>query len=210
MRIKRLVILVIVFVLVSAISVFARDAVQSFRGKDVKVYINETQLTKPGILVSEHTSLKNTTMLPLREISETLQAIVNWDDKTQSVHIYKPNVHISLIEEIEERRRKVHRIFGQVSHKLNVDFAIFIEIDNITTQVHSVKVEMLDPKGHIVHDEIIETLAEKRNELWVTSRVSNFDFAEVGSYNIKVYMKINENDDYSLVSERMLQSLPIQ
>lgn len=208
MRYKRLLILVIAFVLISAVSVLANDTYQSFRGNNVKVYVNDSQLDKPGILVSNHSELRGTTMLPLREISETLQAIVQWNGRTQTVNIYKPNVHISLIEEVEERRRVVHRIFGQVTHQLNVDFAIFIEIDNITTPVHSVKVEMLNPNGKMVHEEVVETLLDKREELWVTSRVSDFDFLEVGGYKIKVYMKINADDDYSLVSERMLQSLP--
>lgn len=203
MRFKRLFILTLAFIILGTVTVLAADTLNWYRGKSVKVVVNDKELETPGLLISANNSpLDNTTVLPVRELAGTLQALVNWDSKTQTVTIHKPNVHITLLE--------VHKdgsltFFGQVAHKLKPKFHIFTQIDNITTNVHSFQVKIIDPNDKPVHEFEVE-LKEQRDSIWHGSELIELEFKELGGYTVQVYMKANEKDEYSLVSEKVIQS----
>ena len=67
-------------------------------------------------------------MLPLRDIADTLQAIVDWDAKSQTVRMYKPNVHIFLSTRNNDGS---FGTFGKVFHRETHNFFIFAQIDSL-------------------------------------------------------------------------------
>lgn len=201
---KRLFILIVAFIVLGSATVFASDTYSWYRAKTVKVVVNDQALESPGLLISgKNTRLENTTVLPVRELAGTLQALVNWDDKTQTVTIHKPNVHITLLEQ----KDGALTFFGQVTHKLKPKFHIFTQFDNITTNIHSFQVKIVDPNDRVVH-EFEETLKEQRDSIWHGSELIELEFKHLGAYTVQVFMKAAEKDDFALVSEKVIQSIP--
>lgn len=196
MKLKRVLLLILVFSMLGVMTVFASDSFQWYRGKDVKVIVNGKELNSSGLLIND------TTMIPLREISETLQAIVSWNESTQTVSIVKPNVHLT---PVEVRKNGVVP-FGHVVHKGKYDVSIFSQIDNLSTSVHSYKIEIVDPHGTVIHSEEHD-MGGARGDIWFGSDKVNLEFKELGNYVIKAYMKVESRGNYHLVSEKFISSL---
>jgi hypothetical protein len=197
MKFKRILLLILVFIIFGAATAFANDSFEWYKGKSVKVVVNGKELSSPGLLID------GKTMLPLREIANTLQAIVNWNDNTQTVKIHKPNVHLSLVQ---MGRNNSFTPFGQVIHKTKYDFHIFTQVDSITTKVHSFKITIVDPKGETLYT-YEDVLKEQKENIWIGTDKINLEFKELGKYTVKVFMKVDQAEDYSLVSEKTFPSI---
>ena len=197
MKWKRLMLLILVFSMVGAVTVFADDAFEWYQGKKVKVIVNDTQLKSPGLLID------GTTMLPAREVAENLQAMVRWNGSTQTVTIDKPNVHISLLQEFKNGS---FGTFGQVIHKNKYDFHIFTQIDSLKTELYSYKITIVDPYGNTQYTYEDELKQQKEN-LWIGTPNINLEFKHIGKYTVKFFMKTDAKGDYSLVSEKVFPSI---
>lgn len=197
MKLKRILLLILMFIIFGAATAFANDSFEWYKGKSVKVIVNDKELSSPGLLI------EGKTMLPLREIANTLQAIVNWNGNTQTVNIHKPNVHITLVQMLKGNS---FRSFGQVIHKTNFEFNIFTQVDSITTKVHSFKITIVDPKGEILYT-YEDVLTQQKENIWIGTPAIDLEFKELGKYTVKVFMKVDEKADYSLVSEKMFPSI---
>lgn len=46
--------------------------------------------------------IKGNAVFPVRELSESLQSLVRWDNAKNTVSIYKPNVHMFVAEKVNE------------------------------------------------------------------------------------------------------------
>jgi hypothetical protein len=202
MKLKRLLVLILAFSIAGSVTVFADDAFEWYKGKEVKVFINGQTMKSSGLLINGP-KFENTTMIPLRDMAETLRAIVKWNGDKQTVNIYKPNVHISLVQQLKGGS---FGTFGQVSHKSKYDFYIFTQIDSLLTKVHSYKIVIEDPNNKNVFSEE-KVLKEQKENLWIGTDNISLEFEHLGKYTVKVYMKIEESGEYFLVSEKMFPSI---
>lgn len=200
MKLKRIVLLVLAFALAGTAVAFADEAAEMYKGSKVKVTVNGKPLNAPGILLNVDGESK--TMLPTRDIADILQAMVQWDEKKQSVNIYKPNVHIALTTKDKDG---TIGMFGSVYYKNQYDFYIFAQIDNLTTDIQAMKFEIVDPFGNVVYEKKHELEGIESEMLWVRSPVSmKFDY--LGNYKARVYMKPAFENQFFLVSEKVIES----
>jgi hypothetical protein len=200
MRLKRLITLTLVFMLLGSITVFADEVYDWFRAKKVTVTINKTELKNPGLILDSRTDSK--TMVPLRDIADSLQALVNWDQYTQTIHIYKPNIHLFVIQVIDEKPGKT---FGKVSKGGKYDFVISSQVDNLLTDVDSLKVTVIDPYGKEIESHI-KSLRDIKDTFWYTTPTISHEFKYSGKYTVKYYLKSSSASDYALVSEKVIYS----
>ncbi|GIQ62620.1 hypothetical protein PACILC2_11880 [Paenibacillus cisolokensis] len=84
-----------------------------------------------------------------RFIKEWYKGIVTWDNKTKTINVFNPNVHMLT--------RSIDTIFGEVNQNSRVTFNVFAQIDILKTDISAFKVTLTDPHGH-------ETLIEERRE----------------------------------------------
>lgn len=202
MKVRRILGLVLLFSLIGTASVVANDAYEWYKGRLVKVAVNGTTLATEGVMLQMNGEGK--TMLPLRDIAGTLQAMLKWDEASQTVHLYKPNVHISLTTAF---RDGTFGTFGKVFHRQTYDFVIFAQIDSLKTAINSLKFEVVDPSGKMVYEHVQQMNQGKVEEmLWVKSPNINLEFKQQGVYTVKVYMKLDETSKYDLVSEKAFVS----
>lgn len=199
MKAKKLLALTLVMVMFGTTAAFADDVAAWYKAKTVKVKVNGEMLKTDGLLVNVGDASK--TYLPLRDIANTLQAVVKWEDG-KPVEIYKPNVHISFLTQ----RKDYLGLFGKVHPtKEKYNFRVQVDIDSMLTDLYGLKVEIVDPYGNVVVEEERKISASTSDVMWVQVPVTmQVDYT--GKYMVKVYMKTEEKGEYFIVSEKALLS----
>ena len=94
------------------------------------------------------------TVLPLRAMSDALQALVKWDNSNKTAYLYKPNVHMFFTTEVRKDSAIVP--FGVVEHGKEADFIVFAQVDNLKTSINSVRVSVVSPSGKSVITPVVE------------------------------------------------------
>jgi hypothetical protein len=125
MKVQRLFTLMLVFFILSTATVVASSIWGDFEGysKATVIVNGETQYFSnsdvPGFIVN------NTTVLPLRTIADSLQALVKWDSGKQTATLFKPNVHMMMFHDFSKDFSTLNKPFGVVGKGETIDFMVF-------------------------------------------------------------------------------------
>lgn len=203
MKWQKLLLPLCVLFVIGAGTVWADDVYEWYKAKEVRITINGEELSSKGLLVEDENG-DSTTMLPLRDIADALQAMVKWDEASQTVHLYKPNVHIFLSTMNKDGS---FGTFGRVYYKEKHNFIIFSQIDSLEADVSALKFEILDPNGNRVYEHEQTLDVKNENTIWVKSPNISLEFMHLGEYKVKLFMKPEGDDAYHLVSEKVFQSV---
>ncbi|MFD2612857.1 stalk domain-containing protein [Paenibacillus gansuensis] len=188
MKLRRIVILTLAISLLGTASVFA-DSI----GQRVRVFVNNNETSDPGINVD------GKTMLSLREMSEALGAIITWDDETKDVRVFKPNVHMILLDTDKSQ------LFNEVERG-KANFVFISQTDNLLADVYSFKVLISDPYGN-AKDIVPETVFTEQKDTYNTrTKPIDYDFKYSGKYTISYMMKLSRNADYQTVGKKVITS----
>ena len=167
----------------------------------IKVQFNNNELATgevPGFVIANHA------VVPLRAVAESMQALVDWDDAAKTANIYKPNVHMFIAKEIGKDDIKTP--FGKVKMGDTLDFVVFAQVDSLTTPIHSFRVDIVSPSGIVVRSSDPMQLEEQKESFWYQWPVKRVTFDEYGPYKVRFLMKLDELDDYTVVSEKTITS----
>ncbi|CAM3654045.1 stalk domain-containing protein [Marinicrinis lubricantis] len=197
MNLRKLAAVICIIGITSSVTAFADDAFEWVKAKKVKVSVNGSSMGTSALLTED-----GSTMLPLRDIANQLQGMVEWDDKTQTVKVYKPNVHVSLLLAKDPKNMIP---FGDVE-KGKHEFVIFTQVDSIYNKISAIKTTIEDPFGDTVYTYEDEVKDHKEN-LWMTTPTIELNFKQVGKYTVKIYMKPEGSKQYALVSQKVIRSL---
>ncbi|MFC4778416.1 stalk domain-containing protein [Paenibacillus sp. GCM10023252] len=186
MKFKKVLILLSILSLWGGSMLFADSAAQK-----VRVVLNGMNLDEGGILED------GKVYLPVRELAESMHAIVEWDGGAKKASIYKPNVHMILFQD------KV--IFGNVVKGNRYTFNVFSQIDNLKTDVAAVKVSVFDPYGN---EKVIQSqnVNIAKDNFWYRTEDIKYNFEYSGKYAVRFYLKADAGDPWSLVSEKLITS----
>lgn len=166
---------------------FANTAAQK-----VRVIINGIEQDDEGLMID------GKTYLPLRQIASSMQAIVNWDGANKRATVYKPNVHMFLY--------KGNSPFGVVDKGFYGKVKVFSQIDNLQTDIKSVKVTIIDPYGKEKQIQS-ENVASPINDIfWFVTEEFEYRFDSVGSYTVRFYLKVSDSDAWTVVAEKKIPS----
>ncbi len=194
MKWKRLFILITALSIFSTVTIAADDVWESYKAKKMKVTWNGKEIAPSAVQLADGKK-----MLPASEISNSVQALVKFDESTDTLHMYKPNVHIFLQQIIRDEVKP----FGNVA-KGKYEFSIFSQVDNLLTPVHSFMITVEDPYGEIVyHTENV--LEEQKDNFWFVTPTIKLDFKYTGKYKVKYAMKISEDASYQTVAEKVIR-----
>jgi len=153
--------------------------------------INGTEQDEGGVL------LEGKTYLPLRQIAEAMGAIVRWDDNNKRAILYKPNVHMFLYNGSQP--------FGGVNKGYQGKIKVFSQIDNVKTDLASVKVTIEDPSGK---ERFIqsENVTNNNDSFWFITDEFDYKFDATGKYKVRFYMRLSNSEDWVVVSEKLITS----
>lgn len=146
------------------------------------------------------------TVLPLRALTDTLQALVKWDNTNKTVYMYKPNVHMIFVREVSKDYLTMKGPFSKVSRGDTIDFIVFAQIDNLKTNVRSFKISVKSPSGVDVADPVEQTVTQTLDSYWLPWKFSNVSFNEYGKYIVQFSINTGDGTGYHVVSEKQIIS----
>lgn len=209
---KKTFVIFILFLMFSSATVGASSLLGDFEGYSrVRIEINNVEkefksTEVPGFIV------KGTTVLPLRDISEALQALVFWDNTAKKVEIMKPNVHMIVASEIA-KDYSLKAPFGVVKQGKNIDFVVLPQIDNLQIAISSMRLRILSPSGKITlpvnkDGDKIDSVAMTghKDSFWYPFKFEKVSFDENGEYTVRLEMKLLNETEYRLVSMKTITS----
>lgn len=203
MKVPRLLTLMLSLSLFGTTGVYASSMWGDFEGYvKTKVLINNAERPfkdgeTPAFLI------KGSTVLPVRALSDSLQALVKWDDASKTVSIYKPNVHMFVAKKVNDDY-SISQPFGGVKKGDRLDFAVFAQVDSLTIPIHSFKISIISPSGEevAVHEKVV---GGQRESFWYPWPF-NVSFDESGKYVVKFSIKDSKTSSYTVVSEKLIVS----
>jgi hypothetical protein len=148
--------------------------------------------------------VKGNAVLPVSELSESLQALVRWDSAKNTVAIYKPNVHMFVAEKVNDDY-SIKSPFGKVPKGKKIDFAVFAQVDSLKTPFYSFQISIVTPKGEQAvapHEKLVNGSKENFWYPWPFS----VSFNEAGEYTIRFSVKLDESSDFTVISEKVIIS----
>jgi hypothetical protein len=148
--------------------------------------------------------IKGSTVFPVRTLSESLHALVKWDNSAKTISIFKPNVHMFVAKKVNDDY-SIKQPFGGVKKGDRLDFAVFAQVDSLETPFHSFKISIETPSGDeavTAHEKVV---GGQKENFWYPWPFS-VTFSEAGKYKVKFAIKLSEGSDYVVVSEKAILS----
>ncbi|PZD93848.1 copper amine oxidase [Paenibacillus sambharensis] len=183
MKAKKLLVLVALLSIWGGTMIFADSA-----SSKIKVIVNGSELDEAGVMTD------GKTYLPLRQISNSLQALISWDEASKKVTINKPNVHMFLFQN--------NTVFGKVSKGSRYTFSVWAQVDSLRMNISALKVTIADPSGR---EELIQSqdVNAQKDNFWFRTKDIRYAFEAGGSYTVRFYMK-PDGDEWKVVSEKLI------
>lgn len=204
MKVQRILALMLMFFVLSTAAVVASSIWGDFKGNNIARLIVNEETVEFGDSDVPPLIVDGKTVLPLRAVSDALQALVKWDNSNKTAYLYKPNVHMFFTTEVRKDSAIVP--FGVVERGKEADFIVFAQVDNLKTSINSVRVSVVSPSGKSVITPVVKSISETKESFWLKVPLYGVSFNEAGTYVVKFAMKQDGSNDYSVVSEKQIQS----
>jgi hypothetical protein len=204
MKVQRILALMLMFFVLSTAAVVASSIWGDFKGNSIARLIVNEETVEFGDSDVPPLIVDGKTVLPLRAVSDALQALVKWDNSNKTAYLYKPNVHMFFTTEVRKDSAIVP--FGVVERGKEVDFIVFAQVDNLKSSINSVQVSVVSPSGKSVITPVVKSISESKESFWLKVPLYGVSFNEAGTYVVKFAMKQDGSNDYSVVSEKQIQS----
>ncbi|MDQ0900058.1 MULTISPECIES: stalk domain-containing protein [unclassified Paenibacillus] len=204
MKVQRILALMLMFFVLSTAAVVASSIWGDFKGNNIARLIVNEETVEFGDSDVPPLIVDGKTVLPLRAVSDALQALVKWDNSNKTAYLYKPNVHMFFTTEVRKDSAIVP--FGVVERGKEADFIVFAQVDNLKSSINSVQVSVVSPSGKSVITPVVKSISESKESFWLKVPLYGVSFNEAGTYVVKFAMKLDGSNDYSVVSEKQIQS----
>ena len=187
MRVKKLLVLVVLLSLWGGTMMFADSVSQKIR-----IIVNGSELKENAVLFD------GITYLPMRQIADTLQSLITWDESSKKVTLNKPNVHMVTFT-------GGSKIFGNVTKGDKHDFDVLAQVDSLTDNISGIKISIFDPYGR---EQIIQekTVNPETDNFWFRTEKISYKFENTGSYTIRFFMRQSNSENWNVVSEKKIAS----
>ncbi|MDQ1913077.1 stalk domain-containing protein [Paenibacillus sp. GD4] len=204
MKVPRIVTLVLSLSLIGAASVAASSMWGEYEGySKTRLLINNQEKTFDGEEAPAFL-MKGSAVFPVRVLSDSLQALVKWDSSAQTVSVHKPNVHMFVAKKVDDDY-SIKQPFGGVKKGDRLDFAVFAQVDSLTTPFHSFKISIETPSGELAAPAHEKVVAGQKENFWYPWPFT-VSFNKAGNYTVKFSIKLEEGGDYVVVSEKKILS----
>jgi hypothetical protein len=202
MNIKRLALLTLALCMVAGGAAVADSRWGNYAGySKIRVNVNGSTLNSDGVPAF---MINGSTVLPLRQVAESFNAIVKWDSGNQTANIYKPNVNMFVAQEVSGKDYStIKKPFGKVGSGSTMTFDVFVQVDNLLTDVNGFKVSILDPYGNVV-DSRSESISGSPDNFWFATPFTKVKFTESGNYTVRFDFEVDGS--YTTVAEKLIVS----
>ncbi|WP_040948510.1 hypothetical protein [Gorillibacterium massiliense] len=202
MKAKRIAILIFVFTMLFGASVYADSLWGSYEGfQKVKVRVNGTELNI-GEKDTPAFSIKGNAVTPLQQTADSLKAVLQWNEATQTADLYKPNVHMFFAKD-SAADGSLTKPFAKVDKGSNISFVTAVQIDNLTFKPKSFRITIEDPDGNQVVEPLTMPIDKPDESFWF-NYLFKVNFSKAGHYTVK--FAFENQGAYTVVSEKTILS----
>lgn len=200
MRIKRIVLFAVLIFTIGTVTAFGESLWGSYEGySKARVMINDVVLEEedvPAVIMNGRT------MLPLRQLTESLQATVKWDNETLTANIYKPNVHMFVSLDVD-KDYSIKKPFGKVARGETRDFVVSTQVDQLKVNAKGFQITIVSPNGDMAHDPVTVDLDNASESFWYTWPFK-VQFSQKGDYVVQFSLLVD--GEYTVVSQKTIVS----
>ncbi|WNR46506.1 stalk domain-containing protein [Paenibacillus roseipurpureus] len=204
MKVQRIFTLMVAFFVLSTAAVVASSIWGEYKGFNIARVVVNNQTKEFGDSDVPPLIVDGKTVLPLRAMSEALQSLLRWEDSSKTAYLYKPNVHMFFTTEIRKDSSIVP--FSVVERGEEANFYVFAQVDNLKTSINSVRVSIVSPSGSNVITPVEKSISDSKESFWLKVPVYGVSFDQSGTYVVKFAMKQDGSSEYTVVSEKQIQS----
>ncbi|WP_048602620.1 copper amine oxidase N-terminal domain-containing protein [Rubeoparvulum massiliense] len=207
---RKVVVLLVLLLSITALSVYAAVPLFFEKHKDLE----SVRVTLNGNLITGDVPpfiIEGRTVIPLREVSQELGLLVQWNQKKDQVQIYKPSVNMVVINEALNRDNNKTIVEPQRTFKQGAEYqlVIYAEVDHVpTSQSFDSKIVLVSPKGEEVHsffkNDSNYFSTNKNSSFKVRNLVAKGTFTELGDYKLLFKMKDFDSSNYVTLAEKVL------
>lgn len=202
MKVKRLAALTATLVVLGAGIVYAGSPWGDYKGFDkVRVQLNGSGVPESDVPAF---MIDGRVVLPLRALSDSLQAVVQWDDSAKTVNMYKPNVHMFVAEKLG-KKDSLETPFGAVPLGKKLDFVVSAQVDSLSTPIEAFKIDLVSPAGDVIRTTEVP-MEQSKESFWYTWPLEAVHFESSGTYKIQFKIKVDKSQDFAVVSEKKITS----
>jgi hypothetical protein len=206
MKVRLVTVFVLALLLVGAASATAGTLWGTYNGySKVKLVMNGTEKTFSSDEVPA-LNIDSTTVVPLRTVVNEFGLIMNWDADNQTVELYKPNVHMTIVKEFQKKGDYTMKTpFGLIKKGTTTDFYIFTTVDNLKAEVSGVDWSLYSPSGKLVKS-TSRDIEGNPESFWFPINMDNVTFDEKGVYTTRLSLKLAYSGKYYKVAEKQIVS----
>lgn len=188
---KRILTVLIVITLLSTGVIFAANVNGIYKGFPVaNVTLNGTKITSdvPAIIFDSRT------LLPVRAVTEAVNSVVQWDQRTQTAIIIKPAINMIFVGNVAEAEEGL-TLTGAGSYFNTVGTErwenLYVEIGPMDSKTYEYRVVVYDPKGNVVGSSAVESQVIDKRGLIAYIPVENMTYSIPGNYKFKFQIKFD-------------------
>ncbi len=187
---KRIIMMIAIVAVISTGAVYAAVHVNGvYKGFPVvNVTLNGTKISSdiPGI------NFDSRTLLPVRAVTEAMNGIIQWDQKTATAKITKPTINMIFIGDVSEEEdgltlRGAGSYFNTIGS--NRWENLYVEIGPMEKKTYEYRVIVDDPKGNPVGTSAVRSEVIDNEGLIVFLPVENMTYSYPGVYRFKFQIK---------------------
>lgn len=203
MKLKRIALLFLVFMLLGSSTVFANTIYKFYMAKKVTVKVNDITLKAPGIEIDKLVGdEKGFPMASIEEMAAALGGFLVVDKDTYTIN--KPNVQLSMHTYTKDPN-ELSSPYGQILKGNYTNISILAQVDNLKTKLSALQLKIIDPFGNEVEN-IEMSVTNHRQKIWYTFRPKEIQFKYTGEYQFNLYMKPDGGSKFVQVSQLLVES----
>ncbi|GIP39742.1 hypothetical protein J31TS4_30220 [Paenibacillus sp. J31TS4] len=202
MKAKRILILACIIFLFGTVTAFADSLWGRYENYNkARVYLNDTELAPSSGGVPSFI-INGTTVVPLRQLAEELEATVQWNNDTLTAKIYKPNVHMFVSLDVD-KDYSVKRPFGKVNHGETRNFVVSTQVDSLKAKATGFMLTIKAPNGQNAVEPLTVPLDGVNDSFWYTWPFQ-VNFSQKGDYTVTFSLLVD--GDYTVASRKTIRS----
>ncbi|SNS52180.1 Copper amine oxidase N-terminal domain-containing protein [Anaerovirgula multivorans] len=192
--------IVICFTVVAAASV--NEEYKGFSIVNVLVNGQKLESQVPGV------NFHDSTVLPLKAVSEAMNTIVDWDSKTNTANLIKPEVNIIVMDDIlenEDETISLYNPFGLIPQHEVMDFFALVQVHELKEGNYEFRIVISDPNGKEVVVSPTDTYKVEKDSFGgfdYYELFENVSFHKLGEYVVQFQLK--HNSKFYTVGEKTL------
>ena len=194
------IILTCLLILSSAIAVFSNNG--EYEGFSIiNVIINGKKIKSdiPAVI------FYGKTMMPVREVSDTMKSMVEWNSTTKTVSIIKPEIDMIIAKQIDENQDgsvSIVNTIRMLQKGKESTFYSLLQLEGLIKGKYTYRVVILDPKGEVLinNGENSVVVTEEEGSFIKIMPFNNITFDNAGTYQLCFQLK--QGDSYKTMYQK--------